>query len=82
MEQIKRKQSSIDWLEAQLKQGADFNPIDILSYQKAVDNLFQQAKAMRKQELELAFKGGMSLVEGHLWKPIDKFEEFYNETFN
>ena len=42
---------------------------------------FEQAKAMRKQELEFAFKGGMSLVEGHLWKPIDKFEEFYNETF-
>lgn len=41
----------------------------------------EQAKAMHKEELEFAFKGGMSLVEGHLWKPIDKFEEFYNETF-
>ena len=42
---------------------------------------YEQAKEMHKEELEFAFKGGMSLVEGHLWKPIDKFEEFYNETF-
>lgn len=41
----------------------------------------EQIKAMHKEELEFAFKGGMSLVEGHLWKPIDKFEEFYNKTF-
>lgn len=44
-------------------------------------DIIEQAKAMRKEELEFAFKGGMSLVEGHLWKPIDKFEEFYNEKF-
>ena len=46
-----------------------------------IQNRLEQAKAMRKQELEFAFKGGMSLVEGHLWKPIDKFEDWYNETF-
>lgn len=43
--------------------------------------VIEQAKAMHKEQLEFAFKGGMSLVEGRLWKPIDKFEEFYNETF-
>lgn len=47
-----------------------------------INELLEQAKAMHKEELEFAFKGGMSLVEGILWKPIDKFEEFYNEKFN
>lgn len=74
------KQSSIEWLceRLALKLGT---PMAISFYIDHAEEI-EQAKAMRKQELELAFKGGMSLVEGHLWKPIDKFEEFYNETFN
>ena len=49
--------------------------------QERIMALFEQAKAMHKAELEFSFKGGMNLVEGHLWKPIDKFEEFYNAKF-
>lgn len=49
---------------------------------KELEAIIEQAKAMHKEELEFAFKGGMSLVEGHLLKPIDKFEEFYNQKFN
>lgn len=40
------------------------------------------AKAMRKQELEIAFKGGMALVEAHLYKPIELFDEFYEKKLN
>ena len=67
------KQSSVEYLMDKL-----FDPSSMVEEQL---EWFEQAKAMHKEELEFAFKGGMSLVEGHLWKPIDKFEEFYNETF-
>ena len=68
-----KQSSSVEWLYEKL-----FNcELNIFEWQKHLE----QAKAMHKEQLEFAFKGGMSLVEGHLWKPIDKFEEFYNETF-
>ena len=70
------KQSSVDWLVEQIKK--DIN-LRLRGFD--IDKALEQAKAMHKEELEFAFKGGMSLVEGHLWKPIDKFEEFYNEKF-
>ena len=74
------KQSSIEWFYLNLTDDliGDLPPEKILK----IHELKEQAKAMRKEELEIAFKGGMSLVEGHLHKPIDKFEEFYNEKFN
>ena len=73
------KQSSVEWLKDQLEHFGNKHELQV-SW-ATVDELAEQAKAMHKEELEFAFKGGMSLVEGHLWKPIDKFEEFYNETF-
>ena len=67
------KQSSVEFLEQKF--------ISIFVNDEGFKKAIEQAKAMHKEELEFAFKGGMNLVEGHLWKPIDKFEEFYNETF-
>ena len=77
------KQSSVEWLISQLQKSRDWHRVlnEISQMSTAKIDIIEQAKAMRKEELEFAFKGGMSLVEGHLWKPIDKFEEFYNETF-
>ena len=69
------KQSSVEWLVQELRKFYE----EPWKYDKQI--IIEQAKAMHKEELEFAFKGGMSLVEGHLWKPIDKFEEFYNKTF-
>ena len=68
------KQSSVEWLAEIIR----FANKEL--YAEMFEEI-EQAKAMHKEELEFAFKGGMSLVEGHLWKPIDKFEEFYNEKF-
>lgn len=70
-----KKQSSIDWLVEQI---GKYNEEMVFIYQ----NEIEQAKAMRKEELEFAFKGGMSLVEGRLYKPVDLFEEFYNKKLN
>ena len=65
------KQSSVDYL------------IDNLYLKDSLKwcEIIEQAKAMHKREMEHFFKMGMSLVEGKLWKPIDKFEQYYNETF-
>ena len=65
------KQSSVEWLYNKMYEHR--GNITIEEY--------EQAKEMRKAELELAFKGGMALVEAHLYKPIELFDEFYNETF-
>jgi hypothetical protein len=65
------KQSSVEWLYNKMYEHRGNITIEE----------FEQAKAMHKEEMEHFFKMGMSLVEGRLWKPIDKFEEAYNETF-
>jgi hypothetical protein len=74
------KQSSVEWLQIQLKNGIDFNPLDPLSYPKSVDNLFEQAKAMHKEEI-------INIV---VWcddtdrKPQQikiEAEQYYNETY-
>jgi len=41
---------------------------------------YREAKEMEKQQAQHWFKFGMLLVEGHLWKPLDKFEQYYNEN--
>ena len=70
-------QSSVDWVIGEIMKhqmtfyGTSSMPLRII----------EQAKAMHKEEMEHFFKRGMFLVEGHLWKPTDKFEENYNETF-
>ena len=43
--------------------------------------LIEQAKEMEKEQMQHWFGLGMHLVEGKLWKPIDKFEENFNETY-
>jgi hypothetical protein len=50
-----KKQSSIEWLEEQLKKGVDFNPLDKNSYLDSVEKIFEQAKAMNRSEIEDAY---------------------------
>ena len=65
------KQSSVEWLYNKMYEHRGNITIEE----------FEQAKAMHKEEMEHFFKRGMFLVEGCLWKPIDKFDEYYKETF-
>lgn len=78
------KQSSVEWLSNQtyelFEQYSEGN-FDRITLNKLVLKATEQAKAMHKDEMEHFFKRGMFLVEGHLWKPTDKFEENYNETY-
>ena len=71
------KQSSVEWLISQIAEDQMIKAKSLNEWTK----IFEQAKAMHKEEMEHFFKRGMFLVEGRLWKPIDKFEENYNETY-
>ena len=73
-----KKLSSVEWLQIQLKKGIDFNPLNPLSYPKAVDNLFEQAKAMHKEEIKEAIMFGDCRGEVSTYKIL---EQYYNETF-
>ena len=77
------KQSSVEWLISQLQKSKDWHRVlnEVSQMSSARVDIIEQTKAMHKEEMEHFFKMGMSLVEGRLWKPIDKFEEAYNETF-
>jgi hypothetical protein len=66
------KQSSIEWLEQNLKKIPFINVIDV----------FEQAKAMHKEEIERAHYDGSVIV---ISKPDDDMlqlsQQYYNETF-
>lgn len=48
------KQTSVEWLQEQLKKGVDFNPLDKNSYLDNVEKIFDQAKEMEKHNLVYA----------------------------
>ena len=47
-----KKQTAVEWLKEQLKE-------NMLTTEKELDELFEQAKAMEKEQIEKAFKDGM-----------------------
>jgi len=46
-----KKQTAVEWLQEQLKKGVDFNPLDKNSYLNNVEKLFEQAKAMEREQI-------------------------------
>lgn len=76
------KQSSVEWLYQEFERIDKEFHVGSHEYNYAKNLAFKISKAMHKEEMEDFFKKGMFLVEGHLWKPIDKFEENYNQRFN
>jgi hypothetical protein len=72
-----KKQTAVEWLEIQLKKGIDFNPLEPLSYPKAVDKLFEQAKAIEKQQIEKAYNESWRLRD----KPYLTALQYYTSTY-
>jgi hypothetical protein len=70
------KQTAVEWFYDEM-----IKFIKLRSKYSTDREIFKQAKEMEKQEMKHWFRGGMHLVEGSLWKPSDKFEEIYNETY-
>ena len=79
---MNNKQSSVDYLFQNIFEISQTLVTGGESQYELMKKAYDQAKAMHKEEMEFCFQGGMSLVEGRLWKPIDLFDEFYNEKFN
>jgi hypothetical protein len=70
------KQTAVEWFIEQLR-----NNENIRWRGTNIIELREQAKEMEKEQMRHWFGLGMHLVEGKLWKPIDKFEENFNETY-
>lgn len=63
---MKKKQSSLDWLEWQINLGLS---------ERGLISAFKEAKAMHKEEIEKAWYDGISGGE------CGSREQYYNETF-
>ena len=76
MEQIKRNQSSVEWLQSALEH-------TILTHEQTMQTigLFEQAKAMHKEEIKDAVGVGSQFDRDYLYGYHDKAEQYYNETF-
>ena len=72
-----KKQTAVEWLEIQLKKGIDFNPLEPLGYRKAIDNLFQQAKALEKKQIISANEDCLMNELGELLSG----EQYYTSTY-
>jgi len=77
-----KQQTAVEWLHIQLKKGIDYNPLDPLSYPKSVENLFDEAKQMEKeQKIEFAkhcLNKALDLDTRTAYKDVEKY---YNETY-
>ena len=77
------KLTVVMWLEMQLKKGIEYNALDPLSYQKSVDNLFEQALAMEKYQIidayEIGYDEGLQIITKYDG-PLDYFNKTYNNT--
>jgi hypothetical protein len=72
------KQTAVEWLEIQLKKGIDYNPLDLSGYTKAVDKLFEDAKAMEKQHV-MEF---LEEYDSYIFRGGDTSEEeYYNYIY-
>ena len=77
------KQTSVEWLQEQLKKGVDFNPLDKNSYLDNVEKLFNQAKEMEREQLEKAYKKGcMDEIDKRIESCVEEScKTDYNETY-
>ena len=65
-------QTAIDWLIEQLKDGVKYNPLQKNGYSNAEKNLFEQAKAMEKEQIMDAYCKGDDNIGA---------EQYYNENY-
>ena len=80
MDYIKQKQTAIEWLLDQLE--CFGNKHELTVSWATVDELFEQAKAIHKEEIINSFGVGCHLESKRLVGYHDIAEQYYNETFN
>ena len=77
------KQTTVEWLEEQIKKGVDFNPLDKNSYLDNVEKLFEQAKEMEREQIVEAFDEGQEYEYQYHVNGTPKFdsETYFIETY-
>ena len=73
------KQSSIDWLEEQIKD--IFYVAEASEMTKKFKSVYEQAKAMHKEEIESAYREGRSDQQSNETFYNRNAELYFNETF-
>jgi len=71
------QQTAIEWLEEKyhyLLVEADINDMHVVEFDKKRNELFEQAKAMEKEQIEKAYEKGAE----ESWDS----EKYYNKTYN
>ena len=77
--------TAIDWFNEQIKLNSEFREnlkgrVSFTIGLSKIDELYNQAKEMEKEQITEAFKKGVSYWNGDEWKLID-IEGYYNETY-
>jgi hypothetical protein len=78
------KQTAVTWFankSYELFEQYSEGVFDRITLNKLMLAAAKEAEEMGKEQMKHWFRLGMHLVEGSLWKPSDKFEENYNETY-
>ena len=78
--EMKKKQTAVEWLIVQLKK-VDYNPLEQNGYSKAEERLFDQAKAMEKEQIMKAYGQGIADEAGEILDATKDAQQYYNETF-
>jgi hypothetical protein len=73
-----KKQAAVEWLQEQLECFGDNQELQMPW--TTLDELFEQAKEMEKQQITQGFKNGLEYWNGDEWKLID-IEQYYKETY-
>lgn len=66
------QQTAVEWLVSQLPLGV----------KGAIMDKIEQAKAMEKKQIEVAFSTGQEIPINHPTLPMYSREEYYNDTYN
>ena len=80
---MKRERTAVEWLEMEIEK-IPFQSPDVTDYYNDVIALFTQAKAMEKEQIELAFFEGKN--DGAFMERYSDYKhitanEYYNETY-
>ena len=68
------KQTAVEWLQEQLKDGVKYNPLEKNGYSNAEQRLFEQAKEMEEQQSQLYATFCLRCINEKL--PVIRFEDW------
>ncbi len=78
------KQTAVDWFEKnyhELLVEASINNMHVVLFDKKRGELFQQAKAMEKEQMYQVWETSEDWSDGKLLDSKKSFEEYYNEKY-